>query len=311
MDLQSAYLRETSLLMFRPKRSKFRFMKKIPKISIFSLLALSLIASCPVWCEQELKRLITPLPGKANSEPGVERNQCAATMDKYLFQPIGYEPPEPDSRSAKGKALYSKYNCAQCHSIESGGGELGPPLDGIGGHRGREWIIARLLDPEKQMKAFPAVFGGAPNIMPHMGLSKKDAAFIADYLLTLPEPGGGFAVQRHPIDKEKIADKELLNNWRPHNLSEASRNGRILFTQLHCGACHSVDGSADRFGPDLAGVGSRLSSKKLERILSGAVHSPVMKEQTESLGDERIYDLKEFLLTLPPARSSNSENIDR
>lgn len=284
---------------------------KISKNSIFSLLVFSLLASSPVWCEQELKRLITPLPEKPNSEPGAERNQCAATMDKYLFPPVGYEPPDADSRSARGKSLYLKHNCAQCHSIGNSGGELGPPLDGIGGHRGREWIIARLLDPEKQMKAFPAIFGGAPNIMPHMVIGKKDAAFIADYLLTLPEPGGGFAVQRHPFDKEKQVDKASPNGWHPHPASEASRNGRLLFSELHCGACHSVDGSADRFGPDLAGVGARLSSKKLERILSGAVHSPVMKEQTESLGDERIYDLKEFLLTLPPARPGSPASIDR
>jgi len=280
---------------------------KVPNKTIFSLLALSLIVASPVWCEQELKRLITPLPSRPNTDPGVERNQCAGTMDKYLFPPVGYEPPDPDSRSAKGKALYSKYDCAQCHSIESVGGELGPPLDGIGGHRGREWLVARLLDPEKQMRDYPAIFGGTPNIMPHMRIGKKDAAFIADYLLTLPEPGGGFSVRRHPVDKEQISDKESVNDWRPHVRSEASRNGRILFSELHCGACHSVDGSADRFGPDLAGVGARLSSKKLERILSGAVHSPVMKEQTESLGEERIYDLKEFLLTLPSASSTKTK----
>lgn len=295
----SSHCGETSLLMFRAKRFKLSLMK-VPRNFVLSSLVLCWIASSPVLCGQELKRLITPLP-QSNS-PGVERNQCPGTMDKYLFPPVGYEPLESDSRSEKGKSLYSRYNCQQCHSILGVGGELGPPLDGIGGHRGREWIIARLINPEKQMKDFPAIFGGAPNIMPHMGISKKDAAFIADYLLTLAEPEGGFAVERHPVDDEKPLAQELTADWRPQSSSNASRSGRALFSALHCGACHSVDGSRDRFGPDLAGIGARVSSKRLEKILSGAVHSPVMKEQTENLGDERIYDLKEFLLTLPAAK---------
>lgn len=283
--------------------------KKLIPVALIAMLVIM-----PVWCQEKPDRLITPLtepPGAQQSDVGSQANQCAGTMEKYLFPPTGYEPSEPDSRSAKGKSLYDQNNCVQCHAISGNGGELGPPLDGIGGHRGRDWLIARLLDPEKQMKDFPGIFGGAPNIMPHLSIKKRDAAYIADYLLTLPEPKGGFSVEHHVIDERSEPHKPGDKQWRPSAKSEASRSGKELFSALHCGACHSVDGANDRFGPDLAGIGSRMSGKRLEKVLSGAVRSSVMKEQAEQLGDERIYDLKAFLLTLPKKEPSAKTKYSR
>ncbi|MBZ0188373.1 MAG: cytochrome c, partial [Candidatus Obscuribacterales bacterium] len=143
---------------------------------------------------------IKPLFGKITKadRDSQELNQCPGTMERYSFPPSGYEPRKRDSQSARGERLYAKLNCKQCHSQGGTGGEMGPPLDGIGGHRGREWLIDRLIDPEKQMQKFSDVFGGRPNIMPHIGASKRQAKDIADYLLTLPEPEGGFAVEAHP-----------------------------------------------------------------------------------------------------------------
>lgn len=255
----------------------------------------TLIVALPVLCEDERTRLIVPLD-RSVSDPDESQGQ----MPKSFSQATGYEPRAQDRRSKRGKALYDRFNCAQCHAVESQGGEVGPPLDGIGGHRGRDWMIARLLDPAQQMKEFPEIYGGKPNIMPHPGVSKKQAELLADFLLTLPEPKAGFAVTHHQIPKGS-AISPSITEWQPKSESEASRNGKELFLKLRCSACHSIDGSKDRFGPDLAGIGSRLSAERLDKILSGAIRSSVMKEQTKALGEERIFDLRAFLLTLPKA----------
>ncbi len=259
------------------------------------------------------ERLITPL--EAPPEPVLlqEKNQCPGTMQKYLFRPLGYEPRTLDRSARRGQSLYEKFKCAQCHAIKRQGGELGPPLDGIGGHRGRDWLTARLLDPAKQMQDFPDIFGGKPNIMPHPGVSKKEAQSLADYLLTLPEPKAGFAVSSHAVPKDsQKRDTTPESQWQPQPQSQASQSGKELFMSMRCTACHSLDGSKDRFGPDLAGIGERVNAKRLDKTLSGAVRSSVMKQQTQTLGDEQIFDIKAFLLTLPNAApSANAEHEKR
>lgn len=252
--------------------------------------------------EQSSEALIAPLAGKvtkSEGEPALEDlNQCAGSIKRYRFPPSGYSPERPSPRSEKGRALYEKLQCAQCHAISGKGGNLGPPLDGIGGHRGQQFLTARLLDPEAQMRAFPDVFGGRPNIMPHPGVSKARARLIADYLLTLPEPEGGFMVTAHPPIE---AGKEAADaDFKTRPESDLSRRGRQVFVESRCSACHSVDGSGGRFGPDLAGVGSRKGRAGIDAILAGAVRSPVMQAQAGHLKQEDIESVREFLLTLPP-----------
>ncbi|MCA9803051.1 MAG: cytochrome c [Cyanobacteria bacterium HKST-UBA02] len=294
-------------------------MKKTEQAIFLTLAALALLATAPALpvfssdskekTEDPPARQILPLKGKVHKTdtegPSPEDlNQCPGTMQHYSFPPSGYEPRKTDRRSEAGKVLFRKLACKQCHAVAGDGGELGPPLDGIGGHRGKEWLMDRLLDPEKQTKEFAEVFGGRPNIMPHTGVSKKQARLIADYLLTIPEPGGGFLVTAHP-GSGKDDGKTDNDTFKPAAVSEASERGRSLFFNMHCAACHSIDGTKSRFGPDLSGIGARRSKKRLEKILFGAVRARVMKDQVKGLDEGQVGDLQAFLMTLPPADKSN------
>lgn len=290
-------------------------MRKNEQGIYLTLAALALLAAAPVLPvfssdspekknEAAPERQILPLKGKVHKTdtegPSPEDlNQCPGTMQHYSFPPSGYEPRETDRRSEAGKVLFLKLACKQCHAVDGDGGEMGPPLDGIGGHRGKEWLMDRLLDPEKQMKEFADVFGGRPNIMPHTGVSKKQARLIVDYLLTIPEPGGGFLVTAHGSAGND--DKSDGEGFKPAPESEASERGRSLFFNMHCAACHSTDGTKSRFGPDLSGIGARRSKKRLEKILFGAVRARVMKDQVKGLDEGQVGDLQAFLMTLPPA----------
>lgn len=222
-------------------------------------------------------------------------DQCAGTIRHYRFPPSGYEPSKENSRTNIGQNLYAKNNCMQCHSIRGQGEQLGPPLDGIGGHRGKEWLIARLLDPEKQMRDYPDVFDHRKNIMPHPEVDSDEAVLIAEYLLTLPEPDLGWLVATHKGATSCGEQKD----YRCRVEDESSKRGAKLFVQLYCASCHSTDGEGNRSGPDLRGLGTRISQAELDEILRGSAKSFTMKAITTSVDKDELQDLKAFLLSLP------------
>lgn len=260
------------------------------KLLLASLWALLLFGST-AFAFPELPRSIEPLHEKPDYQ-----NQCPGTMNRYHFRPIGYKAKKPSKSSQAGEALYSRLACAQCHAISAQGGELGPALDGVGAYRGRTWLVRHLTDAQSLKDAFPSMLKERSNIMPHSGINVTEAEQLADYLLTLKEPKGGFSVTYHKVKSHK---KQVAKEWKPKPSDQRSQIGRELFFGLRCAACHSLDGSKDRFGPDLAGIGARISEADLHEILNGSVKSSVMKVQAKNLSPEEIDLIQSFLLTLP------------
>lgn len=236
---------------------------------------------------------IRPADGAQNDD-----GQCAGTVNRYNFPATGYKPKKASRSSRNGWRIYKQLDCMQCHAISGIGGELGPPLDGIGGYRGKTWLVAHLSDQDRVYKSFPSILKERSNIMPHPGLSNLQAEQISDYLLTLAEPKGGFSVSHHKVEKvQHVVSKD----WKANETSAVSQRGKELFFGLGCAACHSLDGTKDRFGPDLAGIGARLPENAIQKILKGVVSSPVMKKQATSLSDKEADDIRSYLLTLPKA----------
>jgi quinol-cytochrome oxidoreductase complex cytochrome b subunit len=79
-----------------------------------------------------------------------------------------------------GSELFVSLGCRNCHSLAGEGGDVGPPLDGVGTRQpSREWHIAHLKDPA-------AVVPGST--MPRFdNLSAEDLLAIADYLVGLKD----------------------------------------------------------------------------------------------------------------------------
>lgn len=257
------------------------------------------------------------LPGPTTPVPDLDENmnQCAGTVQHYRLPATGYTPPPPSNDSRAGKLLYVKRNCASCHQAENKGGTLGPPLDGIGGARGEQFITAHLLDPEKQMLEFPNLFGGRSNIMPHLGITMKEAKLLSAYLLTLPEPQNGFLVSSHPkIDapsKEhsevKIVDKPATANGATANGADSISKGRALFLSRGCAACHTVDCGPSRFGPRLEGISSRRTQQELEEALRSGYDEPEMI-RTLHLSSAEMQNIIDFLNSLPSAKLENASS---
>lgn len=266
---------------------------------------------------------IIPLRGHVKiegrpAEPRLEDlNQCAGTVQHYRLPPVGYLAPTASKSSQEGQKLYDKNNCQSCHAIAGTGGQLGPPLDGIGGHRGPQWLMARLLDPEQQMREFPEVFGGRPNIMPHPGVSKSEASKIVSYLLTLPEPSGGFLITAHPAMEEPIKPpqnepRKPPGRERPKSAQqqkESENLGRELFVAEHCAMCHTVGGEGGRFGPKLDGIALKYDRESLEHLLSGGAKDEAMKGRTLGLKREDSEHIVDFLLSLPPGKEPHKQEL--
>ena len=100
--------------------------------------------------------------------------------------PGAYVPaPETDSSRA-GEALYQKLECKSCHAIAKQGSDVGPPLDGIGAHRSREFLIGHMTNPEAHAKALPKEHPKSV-MMPPTEATAEQINQMVDYLLTLPE----------------------------------------------------------------------------------------------------------------------------
>jgi mono/diheme cytochrome c family protein len=80
-----------------------------------------------------------------------------------------------------GAKLFEARGCARCHSVGAGP-VVGPDLAGVGQRFTRQQLIAWILNPDRQRNA------GYPR-MPQLGVSPRDAATIADFLLQQREVG--------------------------------------------------------------------------------------------------------------------------
>jgi mono/diheme cytochrome c family protein len=270
--------------------------KPFRQISIVTVLLITLVAASADRSIQNPS--VEPLHHPA--VPIEQLNQCAGTVQHYTLPPTGYKASTPSRESDKGKALYRSYQCAACHMIDGKGGKLGPPLDGIGGHRGKEFIVAHLLNPEEQMRDYPEVFGGRPNIMPHLGVSRREAKQLAEYLLTLTEPGSGFLVTAHP-KLDPPPPKDPKHPIHPGAGADQIARGKQIFIDNNCAMCHTVQGSATRFGPRLDNLSIKWTREALISFLIEDDQKAAMKSKTLGLSENEVNSLVDFLMSLKPS----------
>jgi mono/diheme cytochrome c family protein len=107
--------------------------------------------------------------------------------------------------------------------------------------------------------------------------------------------------------------------YKPAPETTESRQGKVLFANLNCAACHSIDGAGGCLGPVLDGVGAHrtgeymlarlskdpLQMQKFEKLTK--VESPDLMPHPR-LSDSNARKLVAYLLTLPePAKGYQFE----
>ncbi len=154
------------------------------------------------------------------------------TFDSLRRVQAGRTPPVKD-QVARGKAVFQRKNCNDCHTIMGIGGYFAPELTKEAERRDPAWLRQFLADPQA---AKPGT------TMPHQRLTATEVADLVAFL-----------------DWVRRID---TNGWPPKPWTElATTAGRptppTAFEAKGCLGCHSVDGRGTRGdGPDLSHIGS-------------------------------------------------------
>ncbi len=217
---------------------------------------------------------------------------------------------KPDLTSASsdaGKKLAARQNCASCHSLEGHGGSTAPPFDGIGARRSRAFMLARITSGRAAVEEY-AKMNATGELFAHPRVPVEQAKNLVSYLLTLPEPAGGFEISSHPG-----ANANTVASVKPEQIPSAQsiRVGKSLFLRRNCLSCHSVGSGGGQFAPRLDGVGQRRDRAFIVNTLTTAeIHTLT---EDEKRGDKiimspsafsaaQIKAVTDFLMSLPAAK---------
>lgn len=133
-------------------------------------------------------------------------------------------------------ALFEKYSCISCHSIDKYGGNISTvPLTMQGSKVKFEWLRDYLIRP----------FAVRPILterMPRFRMSEKEASLMADYIKTV------YVSDEIPLFFEYELDKKDI------------KVGEKLFNSLECSSCHIINKKGGYVGPNLDEVGDRLEA---------------------------------------------------
>jgi len=80
---------------------------------------------------------------------------------------------KPNIKVEDGEALYKKFGCQGCHSLNRVGGKVGPELDKVIDAKGEAFFKQKLLNPQ---------FNNSTSPMPRMPLNEEQIKSIARYI---------------------------------------------------------------------------------------------------------------------------------
>lgn len=233
-------------------------------------------------------------------------NAQHTALEPRTIAPQNYTPQPRSAASDEGERLYAQLKCADCHRIGGKGGVAGPPLDGIGARREEWFLIGQVADPQAFSNEFPELKAWEPSYMRHELVSAKDVTAIVAYLMTLPEPEGGYAVGRHDPGQAPALDAQP-KDWTPVRDSELSAQGRKIYFDSGCASCHSIGRYGGMFGPRLDGIGGRHSRAYITAYISSPQLTARHRREGGSLPTvmppmdlrpAEVAAVTEFLLTL-------------
>lgn len=228
-----------------------------------------------------------------------------------FINPTLYKADSSTPTSSAGRMAYERENCASCHSIAGAGGCLAPPFDGIGAHRSRAFILARITNSAAEVKQFRHLYPGQ-ELLEHPRLVPREARLITSYLMTIPESDAGYRVLKHSIvnGAEEAEQNESKNsNRNGESKIEDIEKGKSAFMSHGCLSCHSVGNLGGHFAPALDGESNRRNRSYVqERITNSEFFIQKMPDEygergtvmpPSNLTKSDIKQVTDFIMSLP------------
>ena len=136
------------------------------------------IRKSAAWMIAHFKRPQELVPGSAM--PPIQLNDSqlnalAAFLLKLNPKNAAALQSAPDY-AVDGAMVYQQFRCGACHQVNGVGMKVGPPLNGLGRRRTREWVVQHFLEPQKLSPG---------TVMPPYRFPPKDLERITAYLLKL------------------------------------------------------------------------------------------------------------------------------
>jgi len=165
--------------------------------------------------------------GLARPHLGVQET---ADLIGFLYTLNYFDPP---GNPAVGARYFAEKHCISCHQVGGSGGVVGPNLDFLKQFASPLFVAAALWNHGPQMM----------EAMKAKGIERP--AFIGPEL--------------HDLLAYLVPASAGPREGPLYVLPGRADEGRRLFTDKRCIACHNVDGEGGRVGPDLVGRGVRRS----------------------------------------------------
>src|SRR5688572_16544644 len=161
----------------------------------------------------------------------------------------------------RGKDVWHKYNCVNCHTLFGEGAYYAPDLTKITQHRGEPYLTAYMKNPaqfydEKKHR----------RLMPRQNLSDAEISDLIKFLDWVSKVDNqGWPPRPILVTGASIpgTDRPLSDDSPSPRPVEASNNpaalGQALFraSPPGCGACHSVAAGVNLAAPTVAGIAAR------------------------------------------------------
>lgn len=181
---------------------------------------------------------------------------------------------------SRGKDVWHKYNCINCHTLFGEGAYYAPDLTKITQHRGEQYLQAYMRDPSKFYNE-----QRDRRLMPKQNLSETEITDLIAFLDWVSKVDN----QGWPPRPILVSGASIPGTDRPvapaaadaRDAGDASESedpisqGETLFRTVTpgCSSCHSIAPGVNLAGPSLAGVGARA-----KEIIASAAYKGKAKD---------------------------------
>ena len=154
----------------------------------------------------------------------------------------------------RGQWIWTENNCMGCHTLLGEGAYYAPELTKVYDRRGAEWMKMFLRDPQ-------AMFPGERK-MSNYGFSEQDLDDLVAFFKWI----GNIDTNNWPPEPKH--QQPGAAQGAPTAMAGSETNQPPAIYNSICAGCHIVGGRGGNVGPELDGIGSRMSTAELDAFIA-------------------------------------------